>query len=235
MQSTTNTSLVYTTNATLINSFPTVSEKIPTVIFDDKLIVDHLIRSVVQRLSSVLTQRLLHPKNSINISDNVCVNTSLFSSYSNNPHSSESTTDLLRNSSFELSNSPEEINLLRRVESTVMAILIRLRERVHIRETELFHAIALIDRVVCKPQEQFVFSERELSMTILISLLLAHKMSADITYPNSFWCSVFGIPLASLNESEVVFLDALGFDLSVSLSELENIRHFLLSSQKPFQ
>ena len=218
-----------------IRSLHDFSDAFLQVIFDDTIIGEQFIRSVVQNISPVLTLHFLHPQTSIGTCKNENVTSSLFSSSLDNAYSSESTIDLLRKSSHESSHVTDETNLLHSVENTIVMILVRLRERMHIRQTEVHYAITLFDRVVSQPQAPFEFTVREFSMTFLICLMLAHKMSADIAYRNSAWCSVFGIPLRTLNESESVIFAALGFNLSVSASELERIRYFLLTSSRNSQ
>lgn len=228
------------------------AEAFPAVVFDDRVIGREFIGRVVNRFSPVLAHHILHPPCSTHTSgtgpsNQGHENLSMFcydDSGRRESGPSESQLTKSARSTGQASTSRESYNkqngngnvdkhredILHRIKYIIRTILVCLAEKLHIRETEVIIGIALIDRAVCRLDEQFIFDISHLPMIMLVSILLGHKMSADVEYKNYSWCSVFGIPARILNESEREFLFALRFNLNVSISEAESIRRFLMSS-----
>lgn len=56
---------------------------------------------------------------------------------------------------------------------------------------------------------------------IAISLMTSSKFYDDVHYSNKTWAAILGLRLQELNEMEVHFLEALGYDINVSLESMQ--------------
>ena len=228
MQLESNSSLpVKDTTPIRISTSSIAPENYSSVVFDDKIIGIDFIRRVTYRLSPVFTQLILSSRRSGHSSHKLGASSSSCSAGSD-AKSLESVKTTPSGCSHVPPPASEELNILRSVESTITMILLRLGETLHFCQSEVFLAIALIQRATSSSSEPLNFNQNEFPMIFLISLLLAHKVTRDTTSRNTVWCMLFGIHLRILNDSELRFLSALGFDLNITYAELESIRHFLI-------
>lgn len=88
--------------------------------------------------------------------------------------------------------------------------------------TELIHVFHLIDILIdsdiiaIRDGWTGVVSETNLGTLLLCGVILSLKYNRDIAFKNSWWSKAIGIPLAVINQSELVFLQRVNFSLSMS-------------------
>lgn len=92
----------------------------------------------------------------------------------------------------------------RTMESHIVNILQNARSSLHLRPTELVLAISYFDRLFKQHWacSTFILFRQSIRSVFVGCLLIAHKMSSDSPYQNSYWAQVFNLELAALNEFE---------------------------------
>ncbi|KAA6396240.1 MAG: hypothetical protein EZS28_008236 [Streblomastix strix] len=68
-------------------------------------------------------------------------------------------------------------------------------------------------------KKPFIITKENASMALLVSVLIAHKMSNDKPLSNKWWADLFSIHLIDLTQSEIVLLRALCFSTFVNADE----------------
>ena len=201
--------------------------------YDDETITDDFILLISQAFSPILGQHLLkHPDFSHIPGSNGFTLPPFFhtQSYPSQPCESESsafyTVTVSQNSPNQFGSTKDQLKLNEIIHRTIITVLHTLRQ-IHLRKIEVLIAITLIERIVCQPKIPFLLTKDNLSMTICVALLLAHKSSTDVPYNNKSWATCLHARLASLNASELFFLDALGYSVTVTTFDLECINHFI--------
>ncbi|KAK2961507.1 hypothetical protein BLNAU_3629 [Blattamonas nauphoetae] len=110
-----------------------------------------------------------------------------------------------------------DINLLTKIENFFRYIV--QHTRIEIGET--IHAIILIDKVLLsehasdRSPDINIVSVANVGTLLLCGVALAFKMDRDVPYKNGFWSKVFRIPVPVMNQSEIVCLSRLKYQVFV--------------------
>lgn len=96
------------------------------------------------------------------------------------------------------------------------------RKAASITTAEILHTIFLLDRLVQVEAKSAslgngtVIADTNIGTLLLVAVLLSTKMHRDIPFRNSWFSKVFGVPLAVLNQSEIVFMKKLDYRLEMT-------------------
>jgi hypothetical protein len=96
------------------------------------------------------------------------------------------------------------------------------RKAASITTAETLHTIFLLDRLIQIEAKSAalgggtVIADTNIGTLLLVAVLLSTKMHRDIPFRNSWFSKVFGVPLAVLNQSEIVFMKKLGYRLEMT-------------------
>ncbi|KAH7822749.1 uncharacterized protein MONOS_14899 [Monocercomonoides exilis] len=83
----------------------------------------------------------------------------------------------------------------------------------------------LIDQEIREMQEEKtpLVSEANLGTVFLCALMLAVKNARDSPYRNAWWARLFGVPIDILDQSEVIFLEKIGFHCYISAKDYTDL------------
>ncbi|KAA6380682.1 MAG: hypothetical protein EZS28_023790 [Streblomastix strix] len=97
---------------------------------------------------------------------------------------------------------------------SIIFLLQRLQKLVVLRTSELLQALALID-TISNSSTKFHIIPQNIQMILLVCILLAHKVNCDKPYSNGWWSRAFGLPVQVLNDTEILILNLLQFNVYV--------------------
>ncbi|KAH7831991.1 uncharacterized protein MONOS_16927 [Monocercomonoides exilis] len=90
---------------------------------------------------------------------------------------------------------------------------------------EIVHSLILLERFIQSDIDAVdntfpsIVTEENMGTILLCSLITSIKMNRDITFRNKWWANLFDIPLEIINQSEIIFLAKLRFDLMICPDE----------------
>ncbi|KAA6398218.1 MAG: hypothetical protein EZS28_006255 [Streblomastix strix] len=98
----------------------------------------------------------------------------------------------------------------------------QLQQKAELHVEEAMRAVMLLQRFIAKQQKKNVrvIKVSNFGTLIIVSFILAMKLSQEKTHNNQFFAEMFGIPLAHLNRSEISFLRIIDFELWVDIETL---------------
>ncbi|KAA6361211.1 MAG: hypothetical protein EZS28_043262 [Streblomastix strix] len=98
----------------------------------------------------------------------------------------------------------------------------QLQQKAELHVEEAMRAVVLLHRFIAKQQKKNVrvIKVSNFGTLIIVSFILAMKLSQEKTHNNQFFADMFGIPLAHLNRSEISFLRIIDFELWVDIETL---------------
>ncbi|KAH7830454.1 uncharacterized protein MONOS_4699 [Monocercomonoides exilis] len=84
--------------------------------------------------------------------------------------------------------------------------------------TELLLSLSLIDTLsrLHWKQGRFALNRDNVFLVVLVTIMIAHKFSCDKPLPNGWWSRTFNAPLQMINETEVLLLKLLNYDVNIS-------------------
>lgn len=98
---------------------------------------------------------------------------------------------------------------------------------------ELIFSIIYLGRITAKELQKNpndpnkLVTEANIGTLFLCSLLISVKMNRDVVFRNSWWTKVLGIPLEVVNQSEIVFLIILDYNLLIEEAEFKKFLSLL--------
>ena len=105
----------------------------------------------------------------------------------------------------------------------IMALIVNRLCGMRFRQTEYMMALGLLERFIEKTKDKFEMTLSASSTAILMSLITANKLSADVSIPNIRYCEALSLNATGVLKSEMDFLGSLGMDLSFSADELQEL------------
>ncbi|KAA6393886.1 MAG: hypothetical protein EZS28_010588 [Streblomastix strix] len=111
----------------------------------------------------------------------------------------------------------KELETKRLMEGVVL-LFARMRKHMGLRTSELLQALALIDIISIKQFERgkFRLCRKNVYLVLLICVMVSHKKNCDSPLSNQWWARKFSAPLSTLNDSEIIILKLLDFNITVS-------------------
>lgn len=100
---------------------------------------------------------------------------------------------------------------------TAVDYLRRIAKHSHCSPTCFIFALIYIDKLQRQPK--YAVTRINVHRLLITSVLVAAKFHDDRYYDNARWAQIGGITLAELNNLELEFLFAMGFDMGVSVEE----------------
>lgn len=100
------------------------------------------------------------------------------------------------------------------MEHSLTKILQSLRAVLHIRPTELIHALHYFDVLLKRHWmcSTFILFRQSLKTIFAVCCLIAHKMNSDNPFRNTAWSELFGMPIQTINEFERSILTLLEYE-----------------------
>ncbi|KAH7817632.1 uncharacterized protein MONOS_18129 [Monocercomonoides exilis] len=104
-----------------------------------------------------------------------------------------------------------------------------MRKSFGIRISEVIYGLLLVDKAVRNAplESKFRVTLDTLSMSIVVGVMLSHKISTDKPFSNESWAHIFNASLSDVASSEIVLLKALNFDVSLDEKEMKFLELFL--------
>ncbi|KAH7829624.1 uncharacterized protein MONOS_38 [Monocercomonoides exilis] len=101
--------------------------------------------------------------------------------------------------------------------SVIEIILETANKAIKLSETDLVMILCLLDKLMVQVQKRrFSFTLDNATMIVVVAIILNNKFGSDRFHRNSTWSKMFNIPLRYLNQSELVFLQAIDYKVDIT-------------------
>jgi len=105
--------------------------------------------------------------------------------------------------------------------------------------SEMIHVVYLVDQLITREVAAIaegwtpIVSDGNLGTLLLCAVLVSLKMNRDHPFSNGWWAVTVDVPLPTINQSELVFLQRVGYSLMMSEDEYLRLFIHLCGNDKP--
>ncbi|KAH7820378.1 uncharacterized protein MONOS_17865 [Monocercomonoides exilis] len=111
------------------------------------------------------------------------------------------------------------VQSMKKLSSSIEAIFKAVVKKIPLFEVDFVLLLCILDRLFREGASRgLTITVENATMIVAVCMMIVDKYSCDRFHLNSFWSSLFSIPLKTLNQSEIVFLIALDYRVTFEWS-----------------